>query len=805
MKPSRWAIILLLALYAVFAGSLIYAAGELPDRVATHFDFRGNPDGWMSKQADLLLMGVLGVGLPLFMMGMCYATRFLPARLVNIPNREYWLAPERRRQTSAYVAAQSIWLACVMLAFMTVVHLLVVFANQQSSPRLSTPLILGISTGFLVATGFWAWGLVDHFRRPSMPIRAGGFGPTVLLLLAVLIPSLCLLWFMNQAVKSERLTAQQRLMEAYRGQLAAAQERLENRLEENLKVLAQATNGAAAAFALTVRSNFADAVICFDAAGQPVYPASAPTFLLNRQSAELLEMRARESSDPAAAAKQFLRIATEATNETVVAQALQARIRCLLRAGQKDAATDALKQHLAANKFGNSRDPQNRLIAGDQEFLALELLQGEERNNALQSLKMRVVDYDNVFMPSSQRRFLMHELERLFPAQFEFPTLAAEDLAANFLEQTPARAGEPESLRASPMPGLWQMGAAEGKMLLLFRADTLPAKLASWLPSKSFPDDVSLVFIPPGKPTDQLLLPTQAGAALPGWRMALAIKDNRLFENAAGSRISSLVWIGMLVLGSVVVLALLVLRLFRRQIALTQLRNDMVANVTHELKTPLSSMRLLVETLLGSAKFDPQTTREYLELIARENLRLSRLIDNFLTFSRIERNKYTFDFRQVPVAQIIDAAAQSVRERFNAPGCKFQVQTPSDLPAVLADSDAMVTAVVNLLDNAYKYSGDEKQITLTAAASNSHVELSVKDNGIGLSPRDTKRIFKRFYQVDQRLSRSGGGCGLGLSIVKFIIAAHHGSVRVESEPGRGSIFTIDLPIATTEHSSEEKL
>src|SRR6478736_3772473 len=132
MKPSRWAIILLLALYAVFAGSLIYAAGELPQRVATHFDFQGNPNGWMSKQADLLFMGALGVGLPLFLIGVCYATRFLPAGMVNIPNREYWLAPERRAQTSAYVGAQSIWLGCVTVAFMTVVHLLVVFANQQS-------------------------------------------------------------------------------------------------------------------------------------------------------------------------------------------------------------------------------------------------------------------------------------------------------------------------------------------------------------------------------------------------------------------------------------------------------------------------------------------------------------------------------------------------------------------------------------------------------------------------------------------------------------------------------------------------
>ena len=93
MKPSRWALILLLALYAVFAGSLIYAAGELPDEVATHFDFRGDANGWMSKPADLLLMGALGLALPLFLIGICYATRFLPMGMVNLPNREYWLAP----------------------------------------------------------------------------------------------------------------------------------------------------------------------------------------------------------------------------------------------------------------------------------------------------------------------------------------------------------------------------------------------------------------------------------------------------------------------------------------------------------------------------------------------------------------------------------------------------------------------------------------------------------------------------------------------------------------------------------------
>jgi len=227
--------------------------------------------------------------------------------------------------------------------------------------------------------------------------------------------------------------------------------------------------------------------------------------------------------------------------------------------------------------------------------------------------------------------------------------------------------------------------------------------------------------------------------------------------------------------------------------ALTQLRNDLVANVTHALKTPLSSMRLLVETLLNSPKLNEQTAREYLLLIATENLRLSRLIDNFLTFSRIERNKYTFKFHPVSAGEILVAAKAAVQDRFNLPGCRLELQSPPTLPAVVADADALVTALINLLDNAYKYSGDNKQVTLSASAHNGSVSFAVKDNGIGLSPRETKRIFKRFYQVDQRMSRPVGGCGLGLSIVKFIVSAHRGQIKVESEPTRGSTFTLILP------------
>jgi signal transduction histidine kinase len=316
---------------------------------------------------------------------------------------------------------------------------------------------------------------------------------------------------------------------------------------------------------------------------------------------------------------------------------------------------------------------------------------------------------------------------------------------------------------------------------------------------------VSLTFLPPGKELERSLLIQPAGASLPGWRLALALNDQRLFDTAAEQRIASYVWIGVLVVAMVIVLAALALRLVRRQMALTQLRNDLVANVTHELKTPLASMRLLVDTLLNSQPLHEQTAREYLQLIAQENLRLSRLIDNFLSFSRMERNKYAFGFKEVAATDIVEGAITAVRERFNVPGCQFETHIAPDLPSVVVDADALVTAVVNLLDNAYKYSGEEKHITLSATAENGSVFFAVKDNGIGLSPRDTKRIFKRFFQVDQRLSRSGGGCGLGLSIVKFIVTAHQGNVRVESQPGRGSTFTITLPRAEAHPDAEGKL
>jgi signal transduction histidine kinase len=143
----------------------------------------------------------------------------------------------------------------------------------------------------------------------------------------------------------------------------------------------------------------------------------------------------------------------------------------------------------------------------------------------------------------------------------------------------------------------------------------------------------------------------------------------------------------------------------------------------------------------------------------------------------------------------VQAAVESMRGRLEAPGCQLELQVEDNLPSVLADADALTAALANLLENACKYSDEIKHIVVGARARNGGVIFWVRDNGIGIASRERRKIFQPFYQVDQRLSRKGSGCGLGLSIVQFIMAAHRGSVSVESEPGGGSTFSISLPVA----------
>ena len=202
-----------------------------------------------------------------------------------------------------------------------------------------------------------------------------------------------------------------------------------------------------------------------------------------------------------------------------------------------------------------------------------------------------------------------------------------------------------------------------------------------------------------------------------------------------------------MVIGLVFLTGAVAIGAVNRQIRLNRLKNDFIATVTHELKTPLASMRLLVDTLREGRYEDKNTAPEYLNLIAQENKRLTHLIDSFLTFSRMERNKQVFDLQRVDPAEITTAAVDAMQAKLTGPDCRFEYSVDENLPAVHADKDAMVTVLVNLLDNACKYTNGNKHIQLTVCKQEGCVCFNVKDNGIGISPRVRKKIFNRFYQL----------------------------------------------------------
>jgi two-component system phosphate regulon sensor histidine kinase PhoR len=244
---------------------------------------------------------------------------------------------------------------------------------------------------------------------------------------------------------------------------------------------------------------------------------------------------------------------------------------------------------------------------------------------------------------------------------------------------------------------------------------------------------------------------------------------------------------------------------------LERLRQEFVANVSHELKTPLSVIKVCVETLLDGAADDPAHRRRFLDQIAGQSDRLHALILDLLSLARIESGEELFELCALPVAETLRTALDRHRTRADArsqvlcltsaagdwtPGSPVAApDDPSEAVAVWADEEAVEQILDNLLDNALKYTPDAGRITVAWQATEQEVAIEVRDTGIGIPAADLPRIFERFYRVDKARSREMGGTGLGLSIVKHLVGALHGSVRAASQPGGGTTFTVCLPRA----------
>ena len=246
--------------------------------------------------------------------------------------------------------------------------------------------------------------------------------------------------------------------------------------------------------------------------------------------------------------------------------------------------------------------------------------------------------------------------------------------------------------------------------------------------------------------------------------------------------------VGCLVTGTVLALVLL-----RREARLSKLQLDFVSKVSHELRTPLTSIRMFAEMLKAGGARDPDETRTCLEVLERETARLSERIERLLDWGRMEAGRRTYDRQPQEIAALVGEAVQAFETATVGRRHDVRVEVQEGLPAVLADRGAMVDALVNLLSNAYKYTPEETAIVIGADADDRAVRVWVRDSGIGIAAEEQRRIFQKFYRVDERLSRDVEGSGLGLAIVRHVVTGHGGRVEVASEPGRGSTFTIVLP------------
>ena len=228
---------------------------------------------------------------------------------------------------------------------------------------------------------------------------------------------------------------------------------------------------------------------------------------------------------------------------------------------------------------------------------------------------------------------------------------------------------------------------------------------------------------------------------------------------------------------------------------LDDVRREFVANVSHELKTPIASVGLLAEALVEAAD-EPDTVRHFAERLTKESQRLGAITREIIELSRLQAEGALAEFAPVTVETVVMNALE--QNRVMAKSRKIKLATGGDLDAVIyGDAESLTVALNNLIANAVHYSPDNSQVGIGAVRRNSFIEIAVTDQGIGMTKDESERVFERFYRTDQARSRSTGGSGLGLSIVKHIVSNHGGDIRVWSSPGKGSTFTIRIPEAIT--------
>lgn len=588
--------------------------------------------------------------------------------------------------------------------------------------------------------------------------------------LAVLVPSLVLAWLAVRSLRDQQFILERQQSLLYQGVADAKAKELQDALTECQhsfvgQVAKLISTGGAKRAALLfddlLRKDWALAEVGFAVSlgGEIIAPPAAGrlearkflddngTFLANRESADVY-------ANP----KQVLNFANNAMAQPAVQQVLAQPLADIQNVRQWNTANTFLQrsvvpQQQAINNQGAVQGEQqfSRLLAGPAEFRQLI---GEESEGTLARFVDNQLNVLVWYRPPT-------ETNLVFGAQLALPRLA-EGLGATMRQIEPALRGEicVALLDDTARPV----------------AVSQPGFRANW---------------------KRPFVATEIGEALPHWEVAVyLLNPAKLSQSARLLRLTLGLLIGVLLL-AIGVGSWLIVADLNRQLTLARQKTDFVSNVSHELKTPLTSIRMFAELLAEGRVSDRAKQRSYLGIITAETARLTRLINNVLDFARIERGEKKYHFQECEVVDVLRETAETYRPHLEANGFRFECELPGTPVPVNGDRDALAQVVVNLLSNAEKYSNSRKEIILRVeqpGAASRCVEVKVMDRGLGVPAGCEERVFEQFYRAHDSLSNGIQGSGLGLTLARQIARAHGGDVIYAPREGGGSCFTLRLPL-----------
>jgi signal transduction histidine kinase len=293
---------------------------------------------------------------------------------------------------------------------------------------------------------------------------------------------------------------------------------------------------------------------------------------------------------------------------------------------------------------------------------------------------------------------------------------------------------------------------------------------------------------------DEIKTTTVFPPYLPSWSLILTKEPAGMLTTFLKASSGIFIYIFLFIAVVLLLGLFFTLQIINRELVLSKMKSDFISTVSHEFKSPITSVRQMTEMLYDERIKSESRKKEYYAVMLEQTERLSHLIDNILDFSRIEEGRKEFRFEPTDMDELITHVRSVFQKSVAEEGFVVSLSIPERLPELVIDKDAIQQVIYNLLDNAYKYSGNSRKICLEAKKTGSSIKISVQDFGIGIQRDDRNKIFDRFYRGGKELTRSIKGSGIGLTIVKKIIESHHGTVSFESTPGKGSTFFVILPV-----------